>query len=706
MGLHGMLRKLTLKGVIIAAIAAIATAQVIPGCPESCGNLSIPYPFGMREGCYLNESFLITCNDSKPYLRKGDLDVLNISLEGQLRILSPVAYDCYDELGIPTSNSDQGISLSKFPVSSTRNKFTAVGCDTYAIIEGVDGRRYTTGCMSLCDRISDLLNGSCSGIGCCQTSIPKGVQDFSMSVYSYSNHTGIWDFNKCSYAFVVEEDHYNFSSVDLNNLQNVDQFPVVLDWAVGDAPCEQARKNMTAYLCQENSVCYDSDNGPGYRCNCSEGYQGNPYFQNGCKDTNECNSTSLNECTHICNNTPGNYTCLCPKGYHGDGRKSGIGCFQNEKQSSRIKETAGISIGLVAIFSIISFIYWGIRRREIIKLKENFFKQNGGIMLQQLLSNSKSKGSVQRAKIFTEEELKKATNNFNERNVVGEGGYGTVYKGTLPNDMIVAIKKSKVVDHGQIEQFVNEVIILSQIKHPNVVKLLGCCLETPVPLLVYEFITNNTLSHHIHDDGRVLSMPWEMRLRIATETAGALAHMHSAPMHIIHRDVKSANILLDDEYTAKVSDFGVSRLIPLDQTQLPTLVQGTFGYIDPEYFHSGLLTKKSDVYSFGVILLELLTGQKVVSLDRPEKDRNLATYFISSLEDDRLHQVLEDRVKKEGHAEQLKRVAEVAKKCLRLKGDKRPTMKEVKEEFEALRHFHMHSWLEIRPELEEKEPML
>ncbi|KAA8546472.1 hypothetical protein F0562_002789 [Nyssa sinensis] len=214
-------------------------------------------------------------------------------------------------------------------------------------------------------------------------------------------------------------------------------------------------------------------------------------------------------------------------------------------------------------------------------------------MLQQLLSNSKSEGSVQRAKIFTEEELKKATNNFNERNVVGEGGYDTVYKGTLPNDMIVAIKKSKEVDCGQIEQFVNEVIILSQIKHPNVVKLLGY--------------------------GRVLSMPWEMRLRIATETAGALAHMHSAPMHIIHRDVKSANILLDDEYTAKVSDFGVSRLIPLDQTQLPTLVQGTFGYIDLEYFHSVLLTKKSYVYSFGVVLLELLTGQKVVSPNGPKR---------------------------------------------------------------------------------------
>ncbi|KAI8015027.1 Wall-associated receptor kinase-like 8 [Camellia lanceoleosa] len=120
----------------------------------------------------------------------------------------------------------------------------------------------------------------------------------------------------------------------------------------------------------------------------------------------------------------------------------------------------------------------------------------------------------------------------------------------------------------------------------------------------------------------------------------------------------------DDEYTAKVSDFGVSRLVPLDQTKLSTLVQGTFGYIDPEYFHSDLLTNKSDVYSFGVVLVELLTGEKVVSMDRPEKHRSLATYFISLLEEDRLNQALENRVAKEGDFEQIKGVADLAKKCL------------------------------------------
>lgn len=350
------------------------------------------------------------------------------------------------------------------------------------------------------------------------------------------------------------------------------------------------------------------------------------------------------------------------------------------------------------------FTLWVNRQRQSMKRKESFFKQNGGIMLQQLLY--KDENSDKRAKIFTEEELKKATNNFDENNVVGQGGYGTVYKGLVEDNIVVAIKKSKLVDRGQIEQFVNEVIVLSQIKHPNVVKLLGCCLETPVPLLVYEFVTNNTLFHHIHDECCVSSIPWEMRLKIATETARALAHMHSAPMHIIHRDIKSANILLDDEYNAKVSDFGVSRLVSLDKTHLATLVQGTFGYIDPEYFHSGLLTQKSDVYSFGVVVVELLTGEKVVSFEREEKDRNLAMYFLSSLEDEKLHDILEARVRREGNAEQLKRVAELAKKCLRIKGDKRPTMKEVVKELEELKVLEKNLWVEFRPNVEENEPLL
>ena len=338
-----------------------------------------------------------------------------------------------------------------------------------------------------------------------------------------------------------------------------------------------------------------------------------------------------------------------------------------------------------------SWIYWGLKKRKLIKLREKFFQQNGGLLLQQQLSNHR--GSIETAKIFSAEELKKATNNYDESTVLGQGGYGTVYRGVLPDNKVVAIKKSKISDQSQIEQFINEMIVLTQINHRNVVKLLGCCLETEVPLLVYEYITNGTLSNHIHDKGLSFSLSWEKRLKIVADSAGALAYLHSATsVPIIHRDVKTTNILLDDNYTAKVSDFGASRLIPLDQTQLNTLVQGTFGYLDPEYFHTSQLTEKSDVYSFGVVMAELLTGKKAVSFDRPESDRNLAMYFVSAVKEDHLLQILEDHIVNEGNIEQLKEVANLAIRCLRVRGEDRPSMKEVAMELEGLRIMEKHPW--------------
>jgi len=259
-----------------------------------------------------------------------------------------------------------------------------------------------------------------------------------------------------------------------------------------------------------------------------------------------------------------------------------------------------------------SWLYWISKKRKMLKLKEKFFEQNGGLLLKQRMS---SNGNIaQIMKIFITEELSKATDNYSSTMILGQGGQGTVYKGILPTESVVAIKKSVLLNKDQVEEFINEIVILSQTIHRNVVRLLGCCLESETPMLVYEFISNGTLYDHIHgNNNRRLSLPWDSRLKIGMEIAGAIDYLHTATTTpIFHRDIKSANILLNENFTVKVSDFGVSRLVALDEVQVTTLVRGTMGYLDPVYFQTGHLTDKSDVYSFGVILVELLTGEKPV----------------------------------------------------------------------------------------------
>jgi serine/threonine protein kinase len=325
-----------------------------------------------------------------------------------------------------------------------------------------------------------------------------------------------------------------------------------------------------------------------------------------------------------------------------------------------------------------------IKKRKKIKLKQKFFKRNGGLLLQQQLSSSEN--NVQKTKLFNSKELENATDRFNENRILGKGGQGTVYKGMLVDGRTVAIKKCNLVDEGNLQQFVNEIIILSQINHRNVVKLLGCCLETEIPLLVYEFIANRTLFQYIHEESEDFPLlTWNMRLRIATEVAGALSYLHSsASLPIYHRDIKSSNILLDDKFRAKVADFGTSRSVAIDQTHVTTLVYGTFGYLDPEYFQTSQFTDKSDVYSFGVVLIELLTREKPVSSMRSQKDRNLSTYFIHSIEEKRLFDVLDTEVRKEENKEEVMAIANLAKRCLHLNGKKQPTMIEIMMELEGV----------------------
>ncbi|THU55365.1 hypothetical protein C4D60_Mb11t05790 [Musa balbisiana] len=669
---------------------------------------NIPYPFGVRNLSSFIPGFEIDCvvGSGLPTLSIGTkkLQLLNISVqEGYVRaFLSPIAFGyCSRGLAAPTT----GISLEGTPYtfSDTRNRYTVIGCDAMVVFQGPGGSHAyndTRGCVAFCATPftqQSMVNGFCSGIGCCQTAVPRGLKSFDASLSSIRNLTHCHvDNNTCSEVFLVDQNDFTFSAIDVNTITGTTTRPVVLDWAIGNETCDEVkRRNKSELACGNNSYCYDSPNG-GYRCNCSQGYAGNPYLSTpqGCTDIKECSYPQSNPCVWKCINEEGSFHCRCPPGSSGDGKKQGSGC-----QRDTFLEI-GLGVGLSLLVMIVGggiWVYFGLQRRRLTKLKQQHFLQNGGLLLQQNVSSREFS-----ARIFTIEELERATDNFDEVNVVGRGGHGTVYRGILPDQQVVAIKRSKFMDESQIEHFINEVAILFRIRHRNVVRLLGCCLETQIPLLVYEFVSNGSLFQYLHESGGAPPLSWETRLRIAAETAGALAFLHCKPSApVIHRDVKSANILLDENFTAKVSDFGASRLVPLNQTHVTTLVQGTLGYLDPEYFHTSQLTEKSDVYSFGVVLLELLTSERPISFCRSETARNLVAHFYTYLKAHNLLDLVDARLVEEAGAMQLLAIAQVAKTCVALESSERPTMKEVAVELSALSRLmkrHAELW---RPQEEE-----
>ena len=283
-----MLMRISLIGVIISTIVATTAAEAAlakPGCDYMCGEVKIPYPFGLTDGCYLNEKFYVTCED-KVTAKTGGLTVKSISIEDhELRVLNFVARRCYNKTGGLVDGIKTSFKTLRYTISNTKNKFTVVGCDTYAYLTGTQkGENYSIGCMSLCNSLLNVLNGSCSGVGCCEVEVPDGLKSIEMKVRSYHNHIDVWDFNPCGYAFVAEQGQFDFSSAYLKNL-TYEELPMVLEWGIGNETCKKAARNKTAFACKGNSYCQDLETTSGYRCECEQGYQGNPYLPDGCQGT-------------------------------------------------------------------------------------------------------------------------------------------------------------------------------------------------------------------------------------------------------------------------------------------------------------------------------------------------------------------------------------------------------------------------------------
>ncbi|XP_022999564.1 probable receptor-like protein kinase At2g42960 [Cucurbita maxima] len=282
---------------------------------------------------------------------------------------------------------------------------------------------------------------------------------------------------------------------------------------------------------------------------------------------------------------------------------------------------------------------------------------------------------------FTLRELDLATNLFSEENLIGEGGYGVVYKGRLLNGISVAVKKI-FNGQGQAEmEFRVEVEAIGHVRHKNLVRLLGYCVEGTHRMLVYEYINNGSLELWLHEGmGENRYLTWEARMKIMLGTAKGIAYLHEAiEPKVVHRDIKASNILIDENFNAKVSDFGLAKLMEVGKTHVTTRVMGTFGYVAPEYANTGLLNEKSDVYSFGVVLVETITGRDPVDYGRPPKQVNVVDWLKMMIGSRRCEEVVDPKIGIEGRPSTrgLKRALLVALRCVDPNYEKRPKMSQV-----------------------------
>nr|GLL36873.1 wall-associated receptor kinase 2-like [Ipomoea trifida] len=419
-----------------------------PGCPTQCGNLTVPYPFGIVD----------------------PLDGTGIGSQCALDLGFQIFCESFSGQALPIFMGWNGLGLLRPPLPpppprppslSPENKITTVGCDDTLVIS--QGTNIISTCTSTCSNASQVpLNGTCSGTGCCQLPLPKGSNKvYNISTVSASNHTRVWSFNPCSQTFLGDTSRFRFlGASDLSNPDFTwrisETVPVVLDWAIGVMSCKEAQ-NSSGYACQANSHCVDSDTGyggyrcqcnygykgnpyltqgcvigldrpignlscskaqkrsgyacqanshcvdsntgkGGYFCSCDDGYEGNPYLSPGCADIDECKYPENNTCILQCNNFPGGFNCSCLEGYYGD----------------------GIGLGIFALAVVATSLCYIIKKKNRAKMRLKFFEQNGGFLLKQRITSSEGDNDgADVTKIYSAKELTEATNNYAQDMILG-----------------------------------------------------------------------------------------------------------------------------------------------------------------------------------------------------------------------------------------------------------------------------------------------
>ncbi|CAN6338791.1 unnamed protein product [Urochloa humidicola] len=636
--------------------ATAAAAGGGGGCVRQCGGKSAPYPFGFSGDCPI----LLTCNATAPTAAAA-------------LILLPHSAAAYP---IVSFNS----SASTFVVSVAPSCSRTVAAAEAALAGAGYGVSSRTGLF---------LRGNCSGrhAGPETAFFNSSVSSQFMATILRTQCGGGGGADSSSSWTCVA------SAANATSTAGTAARGQFLQWeAVRAAGCEDA---LTAAMYADTAAGV-----PSVEFGVAEmGW----WLDGPCSAGGECAANAT--CRDVV--TPGGasgHRCACRDGMSGDGFAAGEGCHYDYDDAERSKKilviVAGVAAGVAAAGGALLLCLVQCRRCKARRWSSE------RLAAMRLLSEAATSSGVP---VYSYAEVARATNSFSHTHRLGTGAYGTVYVGKLPGGggsggapaALVAIKRLHCRHHhhdadgdaaAAAALLLNEIKLISSVSHPNLVRLLGCCLDRGEQILLYEYVPNGTLSHHLAAGG----LPWRARLGVAAETAAAIAHLHGMRPPIFHRDVKSSNILLDAALRPKLADFGLSRSGGggaagggATRSHVSTAPQGTPGYVDPEYHQSFHLSDKSDVYSFGVVLLELITAMKVVDFDRPAAEVNLASLALDRIGKGRVAEIVDPAIlageEEEWVMESVRHVSELAFRCLAFHKDVRPAMTEVAAELCRIR---------------------